>query len=161
MLLLLFGDGAAMEVGAAGYPSEVHTRIEAKSAHEVKPVDSMVSMTETRKNRSALMTVKFEGEGPLGTCSVVVCAEAWSGARESPFALAASRGSVIRRREAEAPRGLRVARRWCRDLAAHWYVGARARPGEVAWRARREADLASHLVEHLHLGAPTEASGAR
>ena len=50
-----------MVVGVTGYPSEVHTRIDAKSAHEVKPVDSMASMTETRKNRSALMAVKFEG----------------------------------------------------------------------------------------------------
>ena len=67
-----------MEVGAAGYPSEVHTRVEARSTHEVKPVDSMVSMTETRKNRSALMTVKFEGEDPLVACSVAVRVEAWS-----------------------------------------------------------------------------------
>ena len=80
-----------MVVGVTVYPSEVHTRIEAKSAHEVKPVDSMASMTETRKNRSALTTVKFEGEGPLATCSLV-CVGAWSGALESPCALTVSRG---------------------------------------------------------------------
>ena len=72
-----------MEVGAAGYPSEVHTRIEAKSVHEVKPEVSMAPMTETRKSRSVLTTA---------VTRFVVRVGAWLCALEGPRALTVSRG---------------------------------------------------------------------